>query len=101
MPRSIDEATVRHVANLARLRITDAEVATYAGQLSAILDYFEQLRRVDTEGVSPTAHPLSMVNVFREDTPHKSWPVERALHEAPDPHDGFFRVPKVLDQDST
>ena len=101
MAKHIDEATVRHVANLARLRISDEDVGTYAAQFSAILDYFDQMQQMNTEGVPPLAHPLALSNVLREDVPHASWPVERSLANAPDPHDGFFRVPKVLDQESS
>lgn len=100
-PKSIDVATVRHVASLARLRVSDAELAEFAGQLSAILDYFATIGEVDTEGVPPTAHPLPLTNVFRDDVPHACWPADQALASAPDSHDGFFRVPKVLDQESS
>ena len=96
---SIDESAVRHVANLARLRVTDEEVTTYAAQLSQILDYAKQLEEVDTTSVEPTAHPLPIKNVLREDEPRPSWPAEQALSNAPDPHAGFFRVPQVLDQE--
>jgi aspartyl-tRNA(Asn)/glutamyl-tRNA(Gln) amidotransferase subunit C len=96
---TIDEKTVRHIANLARLSVTDEEVARYAAQLSKILDYARQLDEADTNGVPPTAHPLPINNVLRDDLPHASWPREKALANAPDPHDGFFRVPKVLDQE--
>jgi aspartyl-tRNA(Asn)/glutamyl-tRNA(Gln) amidotransferase subunit C len=96
---SIDEKTVRHIANLARLSVSDADVARYATQLSRILDYARQLQEVSTEDVPPTARPLPVQNVFRPDQPHNSWPPEKALANAPDPHDGFFRVPKVLDQE--
>jgi aspartyl-tRNA(Asn)/glutamyl-tRNA(Gln) amidotransferase subunit C len=96
---TIDETTVRHIANLARLNVTDEEVARYTSQLSQILDYARQLDEVDTGEVPPTAHPLPVKNVFRGDQPHGSWVPEKALANAPDPHDSFFRVPKVLDQE--
>ena len=95
----IDDQTVRHIANLARLSVSDEEVARYASQLSRILEYARQLEEVHTTDVPPTAHPLPVKNVFREDQPHTSWPSAKALANAPDPHDGFFRVPKVLDQE--
>jgi len=96
---TIDEATVRHIANLARLSVSDDEVARYVSQLSQILDYARQLDEANTANVAPTAHPLPVKNVFRSDEPHPSWTPARALTNAPDPHDGFFRVPKVLDQE--
>ncbi len=101
MGSSLDEAAVRHVARLARLKITDAEAALFAAQLSKVLEYVEQLNEVDTGNVPPTAHALPVSNVFREDLVRPSWTQDQALHNAPDRHDGFFRVPKVLDQESS
>ncbi len=101
MAQSLDEAAVRHVARLARLKITDAEAALFASQLSKVLDYVEQLNELDTRDVAPTAHALPMSNVFREDVVRPCWTPDQALHNAPDRHDGFFRVPKVLDQESS
>jgi aspartyl-tRNA(Asn)/glutamyl-tRNA(Gln) amidotransferase subunit C len=92
----LDEAAVRHVAHLARLAVTDAEVGLYAEQLSKILDYVNQLNEVDTTDVPPTAHPLPIANVFRDDAPHQPWTPDAALANAPDHQNGFFRVPKVL-----
>jgi aspartyl-tRNA(Asn)/glutamyl-tRNA(Gln) amidotransferase subunit C len=101
MASSLDEAAVRHVARLARLKITDAEAALFASQLSKVLEYVEQLNEVDTRNVPPTAHALPVSNVFREDVVRSSWTPDQALHNAPDRHDCFFRVPKVLDQESS
>ncbi len=97
----MDEAAVRNVARLARLKITDAEAALFTSQLSKVLEYVEQLNEVDTRDVPPTAHPLPVSNVFREDVVRPSLTTEQALHNAPDRRDGFFRVPKVLDQESS
>ena len=99
MTSTLDEATVRHVAHLARLWITDEEVARYAAQLSTILAYVEQLNELDTSGVEPTAHALPVANVFREDEVRPPLDAAQALDNAPDRQDDFFRVPKVLDQD--
>ena len=101
MASLLDEAAVRHVARLARLKITDAEAALFASQLSKVLEYVEQLNEVDTRNVPPTAHALPVSNVFREDVVRSSWTPDQALHNAPDCHDDFFRVPKVLDQESS
>ena len=97
MKPPLDEAAVRHVAHLARLKITDEEVARYAGQLSSVLGYMEQLNELDTKDVPPTAHPLPVSNVLRADQIRESLPQGQALHNAPQQQDGFFRVPKVLD----
>ena len=95
MSLSADE--VRWVAHLARLELSDAELATMTGQLAKILDYVDQLQQVDTEGVEPLAHPLPVQNVFRDDELTPSLPVENALSTAPERHGDFFGVPAVLD----
>jgi aspartyl-tRNA(Asn)/glutamyl-tRNA(Gln) amidotransferase subunit C len=92
---AIGEEQVRHVARLARLGLSDEEVARFRGQLSAILDAVGKVGELDLEDVEPTAHPLDLVNVFGEDEPRDSLPVEDALANAPDPEDGFFGVPAV------
>jgi aspartyl-tRNA(Asn)/glutamyl-tRNA(Gln) amidotransferase subunit C len=96
----IDEAQVRHIALLARLKPSDEEVQVFSGQLSAILDYVEQLNEVDTTDVPPTAHALPVSNVFRPDEPHTPLTPDAALANAPQRDGSFFAVPKVLDQDS-
>ena len=63
---------VRHVAKLARLDVTDEEVELFAGQLAAVLEHAEDVEALDTAGVPPTAHPLPLVNVLREDVPGAS-----------------------------
>ena len=98
MASSLDETTVRHVANLARLDLTDDEVVRFAEQLSSILGYVEQLNELDTTDTPPTAHGLPVNNVFRDDTVQACWGPGRALQNAPQCQDGFFKVPRVLDQ---
>lgn len=88
---------VRWVAHLCRLELSDAELATLTPQLSAILDYVNQLQQVDTEGVEPLAHPLDIQNVFRADENAPSLPVDQALANAPDRRGDFYGVPAVLD----
>lgn len=99
MAKTLDEQTVREVAHLARLSITPEEISLYAEQLSRVLNYVAQLNEVDTDDVPPTAHPLPLHNVFREDAPRDGWSVEAALANAPQRHDTFFQVPRVLDQE--
>jgi aspartyl-tRNA(Asn)/glutamyl-tRNA(Gln) amidotransferase subunit C len=93
----IDEAQVRHVAKLGRLKLADADVARYATQLTAILGYVAQLKSVDVTGAEPMAHPLPLKNVLREDVVKPSLPVEAVLANAPLKEGDFFAVPKVLD----
>lgn len=94
---TIDETRVRHIAKLARLNLTDEEVRIFSGQLSRILDYVQQLERVNTDGIEPLAHPLPMTNVLRADEPHRSFSTQQALANAPAREGSFFKVPTVLD----
>lgn len=89
----IDREQVLHVARLSRLRLGDEEIDTLAGELSSILDHVDKLAEVDIEGVEPTSHVVPLENVLREDVPRPSLDREVALSQAPDPHDGAFRVP--------
>jgi aspartyl-tRNA(Asn)/glutamyl-tRNA(Gln) amidotransferase subunit C len=100
---SINPEQARWVATLARLELSDGELAGISGQLSAILDFVDQLKQVPTDGVEPLAHPLDLHNVFRDDEPQPSLPVAEALANAPAKRDdpvtggGFFIVPPVLE----
>ena len=88
---------VRWVAHLARLELSDAELETMTRQLSAIVEYVNQLQQVNTDGVEPLAHVAELSNVFRADEPAPSLPVDQALANAPDRQGDFYRVPAVLD----
>jgi aspartyl-tRNA(Asn)/glutamyl-tRNA(Gln) amidotransferase subunit C len=91
----IDEDVTRHVARLARLRLSDAEVQRMQADLSEILTYVEQIRELDLDGVPPTTHAIPLDNVTREDSPTASIPSELALREAPEVHGGGFAVPRI------
>jgi aspartyl-tRNA(Asn)/glutamyl-tRNA(Gln) amidotransferase subunit C len=91
----ISEEEVRHVANLARLGLTDAEVKKISGQLGAILDSIEQIGELNLQGVPPTANALDLTNVLRPDEPSKCLPQDVALSTAPDSVDGLFAVPRI------
>ena len=82
-----------HVARLARLALTDEEVERLGAQLNAILEAVGKVAELDLEDVEPTAHPLDVVNVWAEDDPRPSLPVDEALANAPDREEGFFKVP--------
>jgi aspartyl-tRNA(Asn)/glutamyl-tRNA(Gln) amidotransferase subunit C len=90
---AISRDEVLHVARLARLALTDEEVERLGAQLNAILEAVGKVAELDLEGVEPTAHPLDLVNVWAEDEPHESLPVEEALTNAPEREGGFFKVP--------
>jgi len=100
MEKKIDAEQVRKVAKLSRLDLTETEVAEFAGQLSAILDYMEKMNELDTTNVEPLAHCLGVKNVFREDTARESLGTEKALANAPQRDGEFFKVPKILDDSS-
>jgi aspartyl-tRNA(Asn)/glutamyl-tRNA(Gln) amidotransferase subunit C len=93
----ISKEQVEHVARLARLEVSEDEKAMFARQLSGILTYMDQLKELETKGVEPTATVLPTDNVFRDDDVRPSLPQEKALANAPDQADGFFRVPKILE----
>jgi len=93
----ITKQDVEYVARLARLALTDTEREAFSHQLSDILTYVEQLNGLETEGVEPTATVLGQANVFREDRPRPSLPVEKAMANAPESADGFFVVPKIIE----
>ncbi len=90
---AISSDDVLHVARLARLRLTDDEVARMTEQLSTIIGHVEQLSSLDLSGVEPTAHALDLTNRVRPDAARPSWPLDVVLRNAPDPADGGFRVP--------
>lgn len=96
MAERITREDVAHVARLARLTVTDEELDTFTGQLAAILDHADDVASLDTEGVPPTAHPLPLVNVLREDVPRPSLDRAEVLASAPAVEDDRFRVPPVL-----
>jgi len=96
----IDESQVRKVAKLARLELTEEEVAEFTGQLSAILGYVEKMNELNTDDVEPLAHCLPISNVFRKDCVKESLGTEKALANAPQRDDEFFKVPKILDDSS-
>ena len=81
------------MAKLARLGLSEEEVATMAGELSGILEHVDRIAELDLDDVEPTTHVVGLENVLRADVPHQSLPPEVALAQAPDPVDDAFRVP--------
>ena len=100
MPIKIDEEQVRRVALLSRLELSDQEVTQFSTQLSAIVEYIEKLNELDTDDVEPLAHCLPVHNVFREDVPRPSLLNDEALANAPEREGEYFKVPKILDDNS-
>jgi len=90
---------IKHIANLARLELTEKELAKYGSQLSAILGYIDQLQEVDTSGVEPTAQVTGLTNVFNEDK-ICVWDkdeTKKALEQAPEIEGGQVRVKRILE----
>jgi aspartyl-tRNA(Asn)/glutamyl-tRNA(Gln) amidotransferase subunit C len=88
---------VRWVAHLARLELSDEELPAMTRHLSAIIEYVNQLQKLDTDGVEPLAHAVDIHDVFRADELAASLPVDSALANAPVRKGDFYSVPAVLD----
>lgn len=97
---SVTIKDVEHIAQLAKLKFTDAEKETFTHQMNQILEYVEQLNRLDTSGIEPLSHVIELQNVFREDVAAPSTPTVEALKNAPSHTDEFFKVPKVIGEKS-
>ena len=91
------EIDIKYVAHLARLRLTAEEEVKLGAQLGQILGYVEKLKELDVTGVEPTAHAVPMVNVTRADEIRPSLPRAAALRNAPNPANGLFIVPKIVE----
>jgi aspartyl-tRNA(Asn)/glutamyl-tRNA(Gln) amidotransferase subunit C len=86
---------VEHVASLARLALSAEEKQLYAEQLGKIIDYFDQLKAVDTAGVEPMAHALDLVNVTRADQVVTPPGRQALIAGAPETENGYFKVPRI------
>jgi aspartyl-tRNA(Asn)/glutamyl-tRNA(Gln) amidotransferase subunit C len=90
---AIDRDQLLHVAHLARLELREEEVEQLGTQLNDILAAVSKVSELDLADVPPTSHPLDVVNVWGDDEPRPSLPVEDALRNAPEREGGFFKVP--------
>lgn len=97
MPVEID---IEHVARLARLELTDEERARLKDQLGQILEHAVAIGEVAADDVPPTATPIPRANVFRDDDPEPSLPVDEALRNAPDREGDRIRVPRIVEAGS-
>ena len=93
----ITKDEVLYVADLARLDLDAEMIDKFAGQIGTILDYVDKLNEVDTEGVRPTSHAISLTNAFREDEQIDHLERDKALANAPQKEDGSFVVPKIIE----
>jgi aspartyl-tRNA(Asn)/glutamyl-tRNA(Gln) amidotransferase subunit C len=92
----ITKEEVLYVAELARLDLDSASIEKFAGQIGNILEYVDKLNEIDTEGIRPTSHAISLTNAFREDEQCGHIERDQALANAPEKEDGNFVVPKVI-----
>jgi aspartyl-tRNA(Asn)/glutamyl-tRNA(Gln) amidotransferase subunit C len=96
MAARISRDDVAHVARLARLELSEEELDLFSDQLAAVLEYAADVEALDTAGVPPTAHPLPVSNVFREDVVGDCLDRDEVLAQAPEAEDNRFRVPRIL-----
>src|SRR3954451_10933008 len=96
----LSRSDVEHVAHLARLGLTGAELGLLEGQLNHILDQYAKLAELDTETIPPTAQTIELENILREDVVTPSLPVEEVLRNAPDSAGGYVVVPAVLGEEA-
>ena len=95
----ITPEALKHLAKLARLELTEAELATYASQLDVILDSVDKIREVAAQDVKPMSHAVGLTNVFREDLVRPSLDRKEVLSQAPAQELYRFRVPRILNEE--
>lgn len=96
MPKRLTREDVAHVALLARLEVTEAELDVFTGQLADVLEHANDVEALDVSGVEAMAHPLGLRNVLRSDVVESSLDRDEVLAMAPEAEDGRFRVPRIL-----
>ncbi len=97
---AISRAEVAHLARLARLAVSEEELDTFAGQLDVILQAVARVGEVTAADIPPTSHSVPLTNVLRDDVVTPGLTQAEALSGAPDPQDGRFRVPRILDEEA-
>lgn len=94
---SLDKATVRRIANLARIEVPDGDLETVAGQLSTIIGWIEQLKEVNTDSVAPMSGGTDLTLKWRADAVNEGDNADKVLQNSHHAQDGFFTVPKVVE----
>ncbi len=94
---SLDD--VRHVAKLAHMALSENELVRVQRELNRIMDHFAELQRLDTDDVPEMSHSIPMVNVYRDDVVGQALPADKAVQNAPDSVDNFFRVPAFMEDE--
>ena len=93
----VTKETIEHVAQLARLNLTESEKESLTSKMEEIISWVDKLNQLDTSGVKPMEHVIPISNVLREDKAEKSYDRDKILANAPVSEDGCFKVPKVVD----
>jgi len=96
MSSTINADLVRHIGKLSRIELSEQQIETFGRQLTAILESFDKLQELDTEGIEPMAHAVELHNVLADDVPAEGLATEQALANAPARDGDFFKVPKVI-----
>jgi aspartyl-tRNA(Asn)/glutamyl-tRNA(Gln) amidotransferase subunit C len=96
--KPMDKDTLERMADIAHVYINEQEIKQFSKELGLLLEHFDKLSQVDTEGITPTVHPITDKNVLREDVIWESLPIEKVLKNAPDRDDRFFRVPRIIEE---
>jgi aspartyl-tRNA(Asn)/glutamyl-tRNA(Gln) amidotransferase subunit C len=96
MSNAIDIDQVRHIGVLSRIELSDRQAGQLAGQLGAIVEYFDKLNELDTDNVEPMVHAMEAYNVLADDTPGESLTPDQALANTTARDGDFFKVPKVI-----
>jgi len=92
----VDKKLITHVADVARLKLTEEEIDKFLPQLQEILAAFQKIDEIDTSGIEPSFQPVEIKNVTREDTPSKTLTQEQALKNSTHKEDGYFKGPKAV-----
>lgn len=96
----LNEEDVAKIAKLAALKLTPEQSKKYSSELSSILNFMENLSKIDVSNVAPTSHVHGSTNFFREDIAKESLPIEEGLKNAPDRSGRFIRVPIIIEQNT-
>ena len=94
---AINRDTIRYVADLARIGLSEKELDDFTGQVDRILEYVHKLKKLDVKDLGPTSHVLEMKNIYREDEVRDSLPVEDVLKNAPLRQSNMFKVKKIIE----
>ena len=94
----VSREVVEHVANLAKLDLSDEEIDRLQNEMGRILEHADKLQAVDTDDIEGTSHVIPMTNVYREDEVGQSLTPEEVVANAPDSAEEFFKVPRIVEE---